>query len=126
MDILKSSSETSSSTLSLPTKTSQPVKTTQQLRNVNTLSSKRPSSHILDTSSTTPFSIIFPPISKLFTTDRPPMGETHINLSNQSQQSPIHTSLVHIPLTDSVARFIKHTPHKPDTAILKHLDLNLS
>ena len=38
-------------------------------------------------------------------------------LSIQSQPSLIHISLVHIPHPDSVANFIKYTPHEIGTAI---------
>ena len=38
-------------------------------------------------------------------------------LSIQSQPSPIHIPLVHIPHPDSVANFINYTPHEIGTAI---------
>ena len=57
--------------------------------------------------------------SKSFTTgtDRSPISETPINSAIQSQLSPSHTPLVHIPHPDSVAKYIPDKPPEHGSAI---------
>ena len=98
------SSDTSPSAPSLTSSTTQTVLTTKP-RKV-TITPTRQISIIFDTSST----IIS---SASSTTNRSPISKIPITPSTQSQPSPIHTPLVHIPNPDSVAKYINYKPQKP-------------
>ena len=106
-DNLDSSSDTSPSAPSLPSSVSQTVLTTSS-RNVTT-PPIRSISNSFDTSSTKSY-------STSSSNNRPPISEIPITPLTQSQPSPIHTPLVHIPNPESVAKYINYKPQKLKTA----------
>ena len=105
---MDSSSDTSPSAPSLTSSTSQTVSTTHS-RNVTTPPTK-PISNIFDTFSTKSF-------CTSSNTNRPPISEIPITPPSQSNSSPIHTPLVHIPNPESFAKYIHYKPKNLGTAI---------
>ena len=104
---LDSSSDSFSSAPSLPSNFESHTATTTQTRIVTPLTpSKRPRSQITDTSSLTSTSLSH--------TKLPPISEIPIAHRSQSQPSPTHTPIVHIPNPDSVERYLNY---KQPTAI---------
>ena len=98
---MDSSSDTSSAP-SLQSNTESHNTTTTQTRNVTPVTpSKRPRSHIPETTSITSSS----------TTNGPLISEIPITSRSHSQPSPTHTPLVRIPNPESVERYVSYKQH---------------